>query len=233
MWPALYQIHECTKNRGSGHTMVPKFSDEYAIYLDNTGDDHYQVSERNPRRPIRRTQDDFLNETQWEYLTSTGKWHVFPWEAHLKLENAFHLRDIDRKNFITIMQRISGTKKFAKLYTQSKGNLHFDVKFTNFPTKRRSNLQQEVGPEWKLIPSLSSDGTQLLIPPKELMSSDISDYASKFSRSQWVTLFDQIKEKLALLTAQNEKEYWVYTDGFAEDVLHVRFEPLPQRKYKL
>ena len=138
----------------------------------------------------------------------------------------------DRENFMRIMQSIHDSPRFAKIYTDVKGSLRFKVEFTRFPTGRGSGLRRYVDDEWTLIPNLSRDGTQLLLPPRQWMSSDISDYAHRHPPSSWSILFDNIQEKLAVLNMDHMQDYWVYTDGFGEDVLHVRYEPFATRKYR-
>ena len=67
----------------------------------------------------------------------------------------------------------------------------------------------------------------LLIPPHKYDSTDISDFAKKYGESAWKELFIQIRFRLS------KNDYWVYTHGKGEDILHIRFEPGSPRKYEV
>ena len=58
-----------------------------------------------------------------------------------------------------------------------------------------------------------------MIPPRKYDSTDISDFAKRYDEKAWKELFVQIRTRLS------NKDYWVYTHGGGEDILHIRFEP--------
>ena len=113
------------------------------------------------------------------------------------------------------------------IYTDQKNSLDFKAKFSGLPGRRGTNLRKEQSNLWRFIENSSDTRIRLLIPPRKYDSTDISDFAKRYDENAWKELFVQIRTRLS------NKDYWVYTHGGGEDILHIRFEPGPQRKYKI
>lgn len=240
MWPSLEKTQHLLyrsssrkrKNMEVSHHAIPFFAVDFQIFLDLHGDDHYQKSERNPHRKIRR------QNGQWQFLGSDGVYHPFRADDNQSIEDEYKRLRLDRNagsrsnmdtplsKFLTLMNAIRRNhSQFAIIYTDQKGSVEFKATYGPHPGRRQRRLRQRVSGTWQFIPNVSNDGTMLLIPPKRYDSTDISDFARTYDESAWRELFEQIEQH------SRRNNYWVYTHGGGEDVLHIRFEPFDKRKY--
>ena len=141
--------------------------------------------------------------------------------------------DDDERKFLRLMGKIEkkaeNEGKYAYIYTDQKNSLDFKAKIDDPPGDRATNLRKEQSNSWKFIPNRSNSQIMLLIPPHMYDSTDISDFAQKYNETAWKELFQEIRKRLS----SSNKNYWVYTHGGGEDILHIRFEPGPKRKYDL
>lgn len=261
---AIYRSSNAIHKRVYDHYSESKWI--YSIYLDSSGTDHYQKSDRNPRREIRRRGDG-----KWEFKTSKGVWELFEKPINSTIEKSYQSMSVKshsgekRKHqssghsggkrkqssgnadmsmslvgvdarvddyeskFLSLMQRIRAKpNQFAMIYTDQKNSLNFNAKFKAFSRPRGTSLRKDQTNSWKFIPNISDERIKLLIPPIKYDSTDISDFAKKYGKTAWKELFHQMRTYLST------GNYWVYTHGEGEDILHIRFEPLshyPQRKY--
>ena len=146
------------------------------------------------------------------------------------------------EKFFDLMSEIGLSPNFVQIFTAEKDSFDFETKYIDFqfsPSRlNRSGLANRAKEdEWNLIESLSNDGTYLLLPPKTLAATDLSDFCRKHKdRPDWKeiceTLFTELASSLDLIKNENDgANYWVYTHGTAEPYLHIRFEPFDRRKY--
>lgn len=237
------QSQVVSRKRKRTHELVPRFHSEYSVYLDLSGDNHYQHTESNDKmRAVRR------NDKTWEFQRSDRGWRPYDSKYQSKIETTFqnirplapvrppapvrpqqHTNNSLELNFLSLMKKIHVQAlrgEFAKIYTDTKSSLSFKATFGAHPGSRNTRLRHRQTDKWQFLENLSNDGTMLLIPPRKYDSTDISDFASKYGEAEWKILFEEMKKHLT-------KDYWVYTHGGGEDILHVRFEPFPNRKYSV
>lgn len=129
--------------------------------------------------------------------------------------------------------------EFIQIYTDTKNSLDFKSIFSDF-----NHQNYETGFEgdidnnnWKLVLGFGRGRTYFLIPPKRLKATDLSDFVRQYNNNKhdWKNickeLFLEIQKSLKKLNIDHKKKYWVYTAGFNEPYLHIRFEPFETRRY--
>lgn len=143
--------------------------------------------------------------------------------------------DTSTDAFETLMKEIAQNTHFAQIYTATKGSLKFKVKFVPPPKSRQQRLGARANDKWQLIENLKQTGCTgtsvcnwLLLPPQRLTSTDISDFARKYPKSV-PELYDEMRKALEQLKG----DAWVYTHGYGEDYLHIRFETSTTPKYPI
>ena len=234
MWPAQMKLY-ALKYRG--HQKVFE-SEEYTIFLDKIGSDHYQDSRRNRHREVRKYGN------KWQFNSSSGWTDYSPKiQAILnsgqeslqkrKRDDSPRLATNTGSNTIpdwwsALHQKIRGSDTYCYLRSRSAGPSIIDAySSTEIYKNRNPNLEpSEIKFEESKYTSgeynhfMSPTGNMLLVPPLDTGATDIKDFAYRYEIDEWNILYKEIMERW-------KSGIWVNTDGHAVKYLHIRFERIP------
>ena len=224
-----------------GHRNVYQ-TKEYTIFLDDEGNDHYQYSERNKHRGVRK------HGSKWQYNSSSGWTDYLPHiQAVLNSEEKYlkkRKRDDPRVQvpatssggtlntipgwWSGLHEKIRKAKTYCYLRSRAAGPSIIDAFCSTEKYKNRNpNLDPSLisfeqskyeGSEYNFFSTPS--GNMLLVPPLGTGATDIKDFADTYGIDEWNLLYKEIMKRWKPGT-------WVDTEGHAVPYLHVRFEQSP------
>lgn len=238
MWPAQKKLH-ALQYRGHEKVFETK---EYKIFLDEIGSDHYQYSERNPHRKVRK------HDGKWQFETSNGwKEYILSIQEILNSkQNSLRKTKIDdppisantggTSNTIpdwwsALHKKIRESDTYCYILSRSAGPSIIDAYSSNVRYRNRNSTldtnlidfeeSKYTGNEYNYFKSPS--GNMLLVPPLKIGATDIKDFANRYEIDEWNILYGEIMKRW-------EPKMWVDTEGSGVEYLHIRFEKTPLYK---